>query len=236
VFDWEHLAHLHDGSFAECALIDAAQWGWRIALTELGSSAAKVIEMRADRVTNQYTVTTIEGIGAGTEIRVALSPRTRDQVDVRVEFHVPESRPNRLEAIGDAYVAIYARLWDEDEAMMLARERALAQRLKPDFTAPPLDLGEEQAVRAALPIFFKLGGASFRLIDLDGGLVAHSTTCPHWLGPLDQVPVIDGSVRCPWHGYRFEVASGACSDHPALKLAIAPGIRTADGRIIAAWL
>lgn len=153
-----------------------------------------------------------------------------------VEFHVPESRPNRLEAIGDAYVAIYARLWDEDEAMMLARERALAQRLKPDFTAPPLDLGEEQAVRAALPILFKLGGASFRLIDLDGGLVAHSTSCPHWLGPLDQVPVIDGSVRCPWHGYRFDVTSGACSGHPALKLAIAPGIQTVDGRIIAAWL
>ncbi len=118
---------------------------------------------------------------------------------------------------------------------MVARERALALRLKPDFTAPPLDLGEERAVRAVLPILFKLGGAPFRLVDLDGGLVAHSTICSHRLGPLDLAPVSDGAVRCPWHGYRFEVASGACPSHPALKLAIAPAIRIVDGRVIAEW-
>lgn len=235
VFDWEHLAHLHNGSFACCRLVDCGAWGWRVELTELGGSTAQLIELRADRVTNDYTVTTIEGIGVGTEIRVSLSPRGKDQVDVGVEFHVPESRPNRLTAIGDAYAATYARLWDEDEAMMRIRERALGQRLKPDLTAPPLDLGDEQVVRAALPIVFELGGASFRLVNVGAGLFAHSTICPHWLGPLDDVPVIDGVVRCPWHGYRFEVASGACPDHPALKLSVAAHIRIVEGRVIAAF-
>ncbi len=235
VFDWEHLAHLHRGSFADCALIDAGPWGWRVALTEVGASAAQIIELRADRAKGRYTATTIEGTGAGTDIRVALAPRNIDQVDVTVEFHIPESRADRLKAIGDAYVAIYARLWDEDEAMILGRVRALALRLKPDFTAPPLDLGDEQAVRAVLPIIFELGGAPFRLVVLDGGLTAHSTICSHRLGPLDLAPVIDGAVRCPWHGYRFEVASGACPDHPALKLAIAPDIRIVDGHVIAEW-
>ena len=30
VFDWEHLAHLHDASFASCGLIDRGAWGWRM--------------------------------------------------------------------------------------------------------------------------------------------------------------------------------------------------------------
>ena len=235
VFDWEHLSHLHSGSFADCALMDAGPWGWRVALTEVGAPTAQVIELRADRENNRYTATTIEGTGAGTEIRVTLSPRNVDQVDVAVEFHIPESRPGRLKAIGDGYAAIYAQLWDEDEAMMVTRERALSLRFKADFTAPPLDIGEEQAVRARLPLLFELGGARFRLVDLDGELVAHATICPHWQGPLDIVPVIDGALRCPWHGYRFDVASGACLGHPALKLAPAPDIRITGGRVSADW-
>jgi len=234
VFDWEHLAHLHDGSFADCALIDRGRWGWRVALTPNGA-ASQLIEMRADRANGRYTSTTIEGTGVGTEIRVALSPRDTGQVDVTVEFHVPEERPARLAVIGNAYVAAYSRLWDEDEAMMNVREHALARRRSPDFSAPPLDLGEEQVVRAALPIAFDLGEAPFRLVDIDGELVAHSTICPHWLGPLDEAPVILGQVRCPWHGYRFDVASGACAAHPALKLAPAPEIALIDDRVVAAW-
>ena len=157
------------------------------------------------------------------------------RVDVTVDFHLPESRGERLEALGAAYVAAYARLWDEDEAMMQAREQALARRVTPDRTASPLDLGNEQAVRAALPVNFEFGDAPFRLVDLNGEFVAHSTSCPHWLGPLDEAPVEDGEVRCPWHGYRFDVASGICRAHPARTRADAPGIRVIDGRVVAEW-
>ena len=235
VFDWEHLAHLHDGSFAECALIDRGAWGWRVELTTVGAPAAQVIELRADRANGRYVSTTLEGAGAGTQIRVSLAPIEPHRVDVTVDFHIPESHPERLQALGAAYVAAYARLWDEDEVMMQARERALARRGSPDRTAPPLDLGNEQAVRAALPVSFDFGDAPFRLIDLNGEILAHSTICSHWLGPLDQAPVEDGEVRCPWHGYRFDVASGICRAHPALTLAAAPGIRVIDGRVVAEW-
>ena len=235
VFDWEHLAHLHGRSFSECALIEAGPWGWRAALTEATASVAQVIEMRAEREDNRYVTTTIEGTGAGTEIRVTLTPHDVRQVEVAVEFHIPEARLGRLKEIGDAYAAIYARLWDEDELMMLKRERALALRKTPDSTAPPLDLGNEHTIRADLPLLFEFGGAPFRLVDLDGELVAHSTICPHWLGPLDEAEVIDGTVRCPWHGYRFEVASGACLGPAAAKLAPAPAIRITGGRVLADW-
>ena len=189
--------------------------------------------MRADRARGRYTSTTIAGTGAGTEIRVALTPAATGQVDVLVECHLPETRADRLASLGEAYAAAYARLWDEDEAMMQARERALARRLTADRAARTLDLGEESAVRATLPIVFDLGGAPFRLVDLNGELIAHSTICPHWLGPLDDAPVIEGEVSCPWHGYRFAIASGACITRPELKMAPAPTIRIVAGRVVA---
>ena len=235
VFDWEHLAHLHDGSFARCALIDQAPWGWRVSLTPMGAMIPQVIEMRADRMRGRYVSTTITGTGAGTEIRVGLTPLADERVDVAVEFHIPEPHPERRAAIGAAYAAAYAKLWDEDEAMMQARERALAQPRRADPDASALDLGAERDIRAALPVAFDFGGAPFRLVELDGDLVAHSTICPHWLGPLDEAPVTDGAIRCPWHGYRFDVVTGACAEHASLRLAAAPIIRTASGRVIAAW-
>lgn len=233
VFDWEHLAHLHDGSFAECALVDAGNWGWRVALTPRGA-ASQLLEMRADRLAGRYTSTTIEGSGAGSEIRVALTPVAARLVDVAVEFHLPEARPDRLEALGQAYAAAYARLWDEDEAMMQARERMPEQRMTARRDTPPLDLGAAATARAMLPLAFEFGGAPFRLVELDGELVAHSTICPHWLGPLDDVPVAGGAIRCPWHGYVFDVVSGACRTHPASQLASAPRVALVDGRLVAA--
>lgn len=234
VFDWEHLAHLHEESFAACALIDAGRWGWRVRLTVQGTDT-QLIEMRADRATGQYTSTTIEGTGAGTQIRVSLVPLDADVVDVTVEFHIPESRPERLAAIGAAYVEAYARLWDEDEAMMRTRQRALAKRRTPDLSAPSLDLGEEQTVRTSVPRAFDFGGISFRLVEINGTLIAHSRVCPHWLGPLGDAPVSSVEVRCPWHGYRFNIVTGACAGHPSLKLAPAPEISLIEGRVVAAW-
>lgn len=234
VYDWEHLAHLHDGSFRECALVDSGPWGWRVDLTPR-EAAPQRLELRADRAANRYVTTTLEGKGKGMEIRVSLMPVDEDLVDVAVEFHLPETRADRLAALGRSYAAVYEKLWDEDEAMMQARERALKQRTLPDRTTAPLDIGEEQAVRAALPMRFEYGGMVFRLFESGGTLKAHSALCPHWLGPLDAAPIIDGTVRCPWHGYVFDVISGACRSQPALRLTTPPEICLINGRVIAQW-
>ncbi len=232
VHDWEHLAHLHDGSFAACALLDRGAWGWRARLVLAGGDA-QVIELRADREGDRYVSTTLEGTGAGTEIRVALAPVEPHVTDVAVEFHIPETRPERLAAIGAAYARAYERLWDEDEAMMRTRERMLSAP-RPATDAPAtVDLGEEAAVRARLPLAFEMAARPFRLIEIDGSFVAHSTVCPHWLGPLDGSAVMDGAVRCPWHGYRFDAASGRRLDRPGFKLATAPRVAVVAGRVIA---
>lgn len=234
VFDWEHLAHLHDGSFQACKLLDSGPWGWCAELTPHGDPP-QIIQLQAARAHNRYVSTTLKGTGEGTEIRVSLTPIAEHLVDVVVEFLLPEKRPDRLIAQGSAYTAAYAKLWDEDEAMMQARENALTRRNRPDRSSAPLDLGDEWTVRGSLPMPFELGGMVFRLVELDGALVAHSTLCPHWLGPLDEAPVIEGTIRCPWHGYLFEIASGACKAHAGLKLAPPPEILLAEGRITARW-
>jgi nitrite reductase/ring-hydroxylating ferredoxin subunit len=40
--------------------------------------------------------------------------------------------------------------------------------------------------------------------------------CPHMGGPLGQATYCrkDGTLECPWHGYVFDVATGALKDNP----------------------
>ena len=40
--------------------------------------------------------------------------------------------------------------------------------------------------------------------------------CPHMGGPLSQATYCrkDGTLECPWHGYVFDVATGALRDNP----------------------
>lgn len=234
VFDWEHLAHLHEGTFASCELIEHGTTGWRVALTFTGGAPAQIVELRADRANGRYVSTTLAGQGVGTEIRVMLTELAQHSTAVRVEFHLPEADGARRASLGEAYRAAYARLWDEDEAMMRHREAALARPRPTIPVGAAIDLGSEADVRKSLPLGFELGTVPFRLVELDGSLHAHAATCPHWLGPLGDSEVEHGAVRCPWHGYRFDVRSGRCVSGQPLTLHPAPTITVVDGRVIAA--
>jgi nitrite reductase/ring-hydroxylating ferredoxin subunit len=228
VLDWEHLPALHASSFAACELVDEDPDGWRVRLTPAGDGAAQTLKLCMAPDTSHYRVTTEAGPGAGSEIRVAVTETAPHATHVRVEYHVPVSDPTVLAMIGKAFVDIYQRLWDEDEAMMQAREAALA----PPPRAPGrVDLGLESDL--ALPLDFDLGSGRFRLIRHQGALLAHSRVCPHWLGPLDGPPDADGCLTCTWHGYRFDAASGRSADGRALRLAPAPVICIEAGRVLA---
>jgi nitrite reductase/ring-hydroxylating ferredoxin subunit len=228
VLDWEHLPALHASSFAACELVDSDADGWRVRLVNAGSEAPQILKLIMAPDTSGYRVVTETGIGSGSEIRVTVSPRAAHRTDVVVDYHVPEADPDRLAMIGTAFVAIYERLWDEDEAMMVAREAALAPRAK----APTeVDLGDEASL--VLPLAFDLGSGRFRLLRHNSVLIAHSLACPHWLGPLVGAVDGDGSVTCPWHGYRFDVCTGRSADGRGLRLAPPPQIRIMDGRVIA---
>ena len=228
VLDWEHLPALHASSFAACELVDEDADGWRVQLTAASGGQAQTLKLFIAADTSQYRVVTEAGPGASSEIRVRVTETGPHACHVVVDYHVPIADPDVLAMIGKGFVAIYERLWDEDEAMMQAREAALAPRPRaPDR----VDLGSQTAL--TLPLDFDLGSGRFRLIRHHGALLAHSRICPHWLGPLNAPPDGDGCLTCPWHGYRFDAATGRSAEGRALRLAPAPAIAITNGHVIA---
>lgn len=73
----------------------------------------------------------------------------------------------------------------------------------------------ETGVPADAPLPFTLLGERWMLVRLAGDLVAMRDRCPHRLVPISQGRVVDATVECPYHGYRFD-ATGRATLIPAL--------------------
>ena len=52
--------------------------------------------------------------------------------------------------------------------------------------------------------------------DKSGKIFAMRDICPHRAAPLSKGCIKDGTVECPYHGWRFGIEDGACQDIPAL--------------------
>jgi nitrite reductase/ring-hydroxylating ferredoxin subunit len=228
VFDWEHLPVLHASQFNHVALVDIGSWGWRVRLTKRPGSADRrmLLKLHTDRPNGRYRVRILAGDGTGTEIWTLMECLGPDRTAVEVRYYLPERRPERLKALGQAYRLSCARLWDEDEAMMMRRAaltaHAAAGRRRSEA---PLSLGPLPELWRRLPLLVEFDGEPFRIIEIDGGtLLAHATTCPHWLGPLDEVIPQNGILRCPWHGYLFDIRTGGSADGRGYRLAPAPQV------------
>jgi nitrite reductase/ring-hydroxylating ferredoxin subunit len=233
VLDWEHLPWLHRTSFSRVELVDSGAWGWRarVGLAPAESEREILLELRTWRDAGRYVARTLEGPGAGTEIWTQLAPRSA-HTGIEVDFFVPGVAPAGAAALGAAYERLYARLWDEDEAMMVRRARELARVSPPAERPARVALGPEAELRRRLPLLVELGGFGYRVVEVEGELLAHATRCPHRLGPLEDAPIEDGRIRCPWHGYRFDLRSGASCDGRRLRLAPAPRVAIdAEGEV-----
>lgn len=57
-------------------------------------------------------------------------------------------------------------------------------------------------------------GHEIALFNRDGAFFALENTCPHQGGPLGEGTIEDGCVTCPWHGWQFDVQTGACQNMP----------------------
>ncbi len=197
--DWEHLPWLHAASFSSIDCTDAGPWGWRATVGSVAAASDVALELLLDRDRATWVSRTIDGVGTGTEIRSTAVATGPRSCEVTVAFHVPDVRPETVDKLGAAYVRLYERLYDEDESMMVGREAALA-----DPRAAPV-----------------------RVVEVDGETCAFKARCPHMLGPLDAAPIIDGVIQCPWHGYRFDVRTGANLDGRRCRLTRVPVPSTA---------
>jgi len=67
------------------------------------------------------------------------------------------------------------------------------------------------------------------LVRTDAGFSALDGRCPHQGGPLGEGTICDGSLRCPWHGYDFDLATGrGVGNDDAVEVL---KVREQDGRV-----
>lgn len=185
--DWEHLPHLHDGSFSAIRVTEHGPEGWR-AEARLANGAPTIFDLRLDGagwITRGYS-----GERLATEIRSRAEATGPDSCRVHVRFLVADAPEAKRAGISERYRALYARLYDEDERMMIARGEAIRRG------PAALKLRRE----ARLP---------------DDTPVQAPVYCPHQGLPLTAKPDAEGLIICPWHGYRINTRTGICTA-PAL--------------------
>ena len=64
----------------------------------------------------------------------------------------------------------------------------------------------------------EIGGKKLAVFNCDGQFYAMDNTCRHRGGPLGEGSLAGTTVTCPWHGWTYDVSSGACGMNPAMKL------------------
>jgi nitrite reductase/ring-hydroxylating ferredoxin subunit len=74
------------------------------------------------------------------------------------------------------------------------------------------------------------GAKSLALWNVDGAYHVIDNTCPHRGGPLGDGDLDGRFAICPWHGWRWDVTTGANANNPAVKIACFP-TRVIDGDV-----
>jgi nitrite reductase/ring-hydroxylating ferredoxin subunit len=224
VLDWEHLPHLHDGSFSYCELQEAGAWGWRVwSDPERGGHIELVVDA------DSYVARSYAGGKQFSEIWTQLTAQ-EDGTDIHVEFYAAGVTDENRADIGELYLGLYQVLWDEDETMMRDRQRRLQQRRDAGLE---INLGNVAQLRENAPLLFELNRREYLLSEEETGWVATPTICPHLLGPL-AVAEQPGQMRCPWHGYVFDLQTGKCVTpaNARCSLGLPPEISLQDDQVI----
>jgi nitrite reductase (NADH) small subunit len=80
--------------------------------------------------------------------------------------------------------------------------------------ASDIPVGEGRVVDAA--------GKTIALFNVGGTHHAIDNSCPHRGGPLGKGD-LDGAIAiCPWHGWRWDVTTGANANNPAVAVSCFP--------------
>jgi hypothetical protein len=182
--DWEHLPHLHSSSFSAIDLIEADDAGWAADVDLPGGGHVR-IELRLDADRLGWVTTTLRDGVPLSRIDSRAESTGAESCAVSVVFHVAEAAPETRDAIGAYFASLYARLYDEDETMMMARATALR--------SGPAALKARRTVTLS-----------------NGEAIEIPLACPHLGLPLEAEPDGDDIVQCPWHGYRFDARTGRC--------------------------
>lgn len=235
--DWEHLPHLHSGSFTEIDCLEAGPWGWRAHVIDRNGQISE-LELTLDRSRRRWITTNLSGPNKGAEIWTLVSPLSTHDIEIVVDFFVPNIPLEAREDVGRAYASVYTQLYHEDESMMVARQRELDRRA--DAAAQTSEhaaqrLGAFDSFESGSVVTFRGCDYVVRCLAEDSNQavlsdwVVYPRLCPHQLGPLDEGELVDGVVSCPWHGYKFDVRTGDNLSGQACQLKPIPTLNVRDG-------
>jgi nitrite reductase/ring-hydroxylating ferredoxin subunit len=232
--DWEHLPFVHASSFTAIQCIQAGSWGWRAQVTS-PKGEGSLIELRLDRVCRRWITRNLTGPNAGAEIWTSVFSVEPDdgheRLEIVVDFFVPGVPESDREKVGRGYAKLYARLYDEDVAMMVDRQRQLDRRIEGSRAGGQRhELGRREDL--GLPHTCTLGGRDYVIAESAGELVVFPALCPHQFGPLGRGELADGVVVCPWHGYRFDVHTGKCVSGQSCQFGAVPSLSEEDGNLV----
>ncbi len=93
-----------------------------------------------------------------------------------------------------------------------------ARKLEPPKDVTPPDGFEVVLHRDALApgevTEIIIGGTAIAVVNSDGDYHALSNSCPHAGGPLGEGTMEGSILRCPYHGWTFDVTTGQCQTNP----------------------
>ncbi len=69
---------------------------------------------------------------------------------------------------------------------------------------------------------FPCGDKTICVANVNGSYSAMDNVCPHRGGPLGQGMIEGSKVVCPWHGWAWDVRTGAADQDPKTKVAVYP--------------
>lgn len=235
--DWEHLPFVHASSFASIDLIDSGSWGWR-AKIGLPGGGHQLLDLRVDSARNYWVSAIFDGPGTGVEIHTQATTLTAEEIEVDVRFYLPEAvdDPARRESLLTRLADQYRQLYDEDIALMSGRQSALDDRQR-------WRDGEAESGSIYVGIADDLDRDGVTIVETETGRfcvrfwkdqwIVHSAVCPHLLGPLGDSEIdASGTITCPWHGYKFDAATGENIGGQCGALAPAPKLDISEGRVL----
>jgi nitrite reductase (NADH) small subunit len=91
-------------------------------------------------------------------------------------------------------------------------------------------IGRPDALRFEPGARVLVDGLEIAVFPLDAGYVALVDSCPHAGGPLSSGLREGRHIECPWHGWSFDLATGACTQVPS-RHARCVAVRLRDGQL-----
>lgn len=75
-----------------------------------------------------------------------------------------------------------------------------------------------EALKPGMVTEIIIGGRAIAVANVEGTFRACVNACPHADGPLGEGSLEGGLLTCPYHGWQFDLDSGACPTNPEVTL------------------